>query len=110
MAQSSHFPVVRSDYPSAILALVRRAHVSVAGEVQGVFFRYETRNRARDLGVAGWVRNTPDGRVEAVFEGPDEAVDEMVSWCRQGPEQADVRDVEVRDGDPEGLDTFEVRG
>jgi acylphosphatase len=89
---------------------VRRAHVFVSGEVQGVFFRYETRNRARDLGVAGWVRNTPDGRVEAVFEGPDDAVDEMVAWCRRGPEQADVREVDVRDGDPEGLDTFEVRG
>jgi acylphosphatase len=87
-----------------------RAHVFVSGDVQGVFFRYETRERARELDLAGWVRNLPDGRVEAVFEGPQDAVDQMVAWCRQGPEQADVRDVDVRDEDPEGLQTFEVRG
>jgi acylphosphatase len=89
---------------------VARAHVFVSGEVQGVFFRYETRERARELGLAGWVRNLPDSRVEAVFEGPQNKVDQMVAWCRQGPEQADVREVDVRDEDPEGLDTFEVRG
>ena len=89
---------------------MKRVHVSISGEVQGVFFRYETRQRARELGIAGWVRNVPDGRVEAVFEGPDEAVDRMVAWCRRGPDQADVREVDVRDEDPEGLDTFEVRG
>jgi acylphosphatase len=89
---------------------VKRVHVSISGEVQGVFFRYETRQRARELGIAGWVRNVPDGRVEAVFEGPDDAVDEMLAWCRQGPDQADVREVDVRDEDPEGLDSFEVRG
>jgi acylphosphatase len=89
---------------------VKRVHVSISGEVQGVFFRYETRQRARELGIAGWVRNVPDGRVEAMFEGPDEAVDEMVAWCRQGPDQADVREVDVRDEDPQGLDSFEVRG
>jgi acylphosphatase len=89
---------------------VRRVHVSISGEVQGVFFRYETRQRARELGIAGWVRNTPDGRVEAVFEGPSKAVDEMVAWCRQGPDQADVREVDVRDEDPEGIDTFKVLG
>jgi acylphosphatase len=89
---------------------VRRVHVSISGEVQGVFFRYETRQRARELGIAGWVRNTADGRVEAVFEGSDDAVDQMVAWCRQGPDQADVREVDVRDEDPEGIDTFEVLG
>jgi acylphosphatase len=89
---------------------VKRVHVTVSGEVQGVFFRYETRQRARELGVAGWVRNVPDGRVQAVFEGPEDAVDQMLAWCRQGPEQADVREVDVSDEDPEGLDTFEVRG
>jgi len=89
---------------------VGRVHVFVSGDVQGVFFRYETRKRARGLGLAGWVRNNPDGRVEAVFEGPDEAVDQMVAWCRRGPEHADVRDVEVRDEGPEGLDSFDVRG
>ena len=89
---------------------MKRVHVSISGEVQGVFFRYETRQRARELGIAGWVRNVPDGRVEAVFEGPEDAVDQMLAWCRQGPEQADVREVDVSDENPEGLDTFEVRG
>jgi acylphosphatase len=86
-----------------------RAHVWVAGEVQGVFFRYETRERARGQGLAGWVRNLPDGRVEAVFEGPDEAVDRIVRWCHRGPEGARVSEVEVRHEDPEGLTGFDVR-
>ena len=86
-----------------------RAHVVVSGRVQGVFFRYETRRRAEEAQVAGWVRNLPDGRVEAVFEGPDEAVERMVRWCREGPGGADVDDVEVTLEDPEGLDRFEVR-
>jgi acylphosphatase len=88
---------------------VVRAHVFVSGEVQGVFFRQETRRRADALGLAGWVRNLPDGRVEAVFEGPQEAVDEILGWCGQGPEWADVREVDVQHEDPEGLDAFEVR-
>lgn len=77
--------------------------------VQGVFFRYETRERARERGLAGWVRNRPDGRVEAVFEGPAEAVEKMVAWCHEGPPLARVDEVEVRRGDPEGLKGFDVR-
>jgi acylphosphatase len=88
---------------------VVRAHVFVSGRVQGVFFRARTRDRARREGVAGWVRNTEDGRVEAVFEGPRDAVDRMVSWCREGTEYAEVNDVELTHEDPEGLDRFEVR-
>jgi acylphosphatase len=88
---------------------VARAHVWVAGEVQGVFFRYETRERARNDGLAGWVRNLPDGRVEAVFEGPDEAVDRLVRWCHRGPDGARVSGVEVRHEEPEDLDGFDVR-
>jgi acylphosphatase len=87
-----------------------RAHVFISGMVQGVFFRQETRRRATSLGCAGWVRNREDGRVEAVFEGPEEAVEEMVRWCRQGPDSAEVRDVDVHDEDPEGLEGFRVRG
>ena len=64
---------------------VKRAHVVVHGAVQGVFFRVETRDRARSLGVGGWVRNTADGSVEAVFEGDDERVESMVAWCSRGP-------------------------
>jgi acylphosphatase len=88
---------------------MRRARVLVSGNVQGVFFRYETRERARGRGLAGWVRNLPDGRVEAVFEGPEEAVGAMVDWCGQGPRGARVTDIETLTEEPEGLDTFEVR-
>jgi acylphosphatase len=88
---------------------VARTHVFVSGDVQGVFFRYETRERARAHGLAGWVRNIPDGRVEAVFEGAQEAVQAMVDWCRQGPSGARVTEVEVADEEPEGLDAFEAR-
>ncbi|HEX2026023.1 MAG TPA: acylphosphatase [Actinomycetota bacterium] len=86
-----------------------RRHVFVSGNVQGVFFRAETRDRARRARVAGWVRNIPDGRVEAVFEGPQDAVDALVEWCRRGPPGADVQEVEVSEEEPEGLDAFEVR-
>jgi acylphosphatase len=88
---------------------MERAHVYVTGEVQGVFFRYETRERARSRGLAGWVRNLPDGRVEAVFEGPEDGVAEMVGWCHQGPRGAVVKEVEVDREAPEGLEGFEVR-
>jgi acylphosphatase len=88
---------------------VTRSHVIVSGRVQGVFFRYETRRRAQAAELAGWVRNLPDGRVEAVFEGPEDAVERLVRWCREGPSGAEVDDVEVTREDPEGLDRFEVR-
>jgi acylphosphatase len=88
---------------------MRRARVSIAGQVQGVFFRYETRERARSRGLGGWVRNLPDGGVEAVFEGPDDAVEELVAWCREGPRGARVTEVEMTAEEPEGLDSFEVR-
>lgn len=87
-----------------------RARVLVSGMVQGVFFRHETRVRAQGMGVAGWVRNLPDGGVEAVFEGRREAVESMVAWCRRGPRYARVERVEVAWEDPEGLSGFEVRG
>lgn len=90
--------------------MAARAHVFVSGMVQGVFFRQETRRRANALGCAGWVRNLDDGRVEAVFEGPEDAVEKMVDWCGRGPEWAEVRKVDVDREDPEGLDGFEVRG
>jgi acylphosphatase len=76
---------------------MRRVHVYVSGVVQGVFFRHHTRERAEELGVNGWVRNLPDGRVEAVFEGEDHAVDLMVAFCRRGPPGAHVTKVEVHE-------------
>ncbi len=72
-----------------------RAHVFISGRVQGVFFRYETRLRAIRNNVTGWVRNLPDGRVEAVFEGEKENVEAMINFCHRGPPGAIVKKVEV---------------
>ena len=72
-----------------------RARVVIRGRVQGVFFRAETGERARSLGLAGWVRNNPDGTVEAEFQGDRDRVDSMLAWCRRGPAGAHVEDVEV---------------
>ena len=86
-----------------------RAHVYVSGEVQGVFFRDSTRQKAQQLGLSGWVKNLPDGRVEALFEGPSQEVREMVRWCEQGPPHAAVRNVEVEfDTAREDVSGFEV--
>jgi acylphosphatase len=86
-----------------------RRHVLVSGQVQGVFFRDSTRQEAERLGLSGWVRNTQDGRVEAIFEGESGAVRKMVEWCESGPSSADVEDVSVEQETPEGLSGFEVR-
>jgi acylphosphatase len=88
---------------------VVRKRVLVSGEVQGVFYRDTCRRVAGQQGVAGWVRNLPDGRVEAVFEGAAESVDRLVSWARRGPSRARVTDVSVHDERAEGLTRFEIR-
>jgi len=72
-----------------------RARVVIFGRVQGVFFRVETQRAAERVGVKGWVRNRADGTVEALFEGPKEAVDSVISWCHQGAPAARVTDVSV---------------
>lgn len=72
-----------------------RVHVWISGRVQGVFFRAATRSEAKSLGVTGWVRNTRDGRVEAVFEGDKDKVDKMIEFCHEGSSAASVTDVEV---------------
>ena len=74
---------------------MKRVHVKISGRVQGVFFRARTRTQAESLGLTGWVRNLPDGRVEALFEGDDYDVNSMLSWCRKGPSMARVTDVEI---------------
>ncbi len=87
-----------------------RAHVFVSGRVQGVFFRFETRRLARRLGVAGWVKNLRDGRVEAVFEGEKEDVERMIEFCGLGPSGARVTNVEIRWEEPKGeFEGFKVR-
>ena len=73
----------------------RRVHVLISGIVQGVFFRYNTRLKAGELNIKGWVRNRWDGRVEAVFEGESGNIDKMIAWCHQGPPGARVEDVVV---------------
>lgn len=80
----------------------RRAHLVVRGRVQGVFFRVSTRDVAHQLGLTGWVRNLPSGNVEVLCEGGADAVNSFVEWCREGPEVARVRDVEITDEDPTG--------
>ena len=91
------------------MANEERAHVYVSGRVQGVAFRDATRSQAEQLGLSGWVRNTQDGQVEAVFEGVPETVQQMIEWCKSGPSSADVEDVSVENEQPENLSGFEVR-
>ena len=83
--------------------------VLVSGVVQGVGFRHHTKLRARELGLAGWVQNLPDGRVEVWVEGAPALVDELVAWLRHGPPGARVQGCEAREVAPEALERFEVR-
>jgi len=87
---------------------LKRVKVLVSGQVQGVFFRAECATRARRLGLGGRVRNRPDGRVEAVFEGEADTVDRMIEWCREGPPLARVDGVEVEEEPPQGDPKFRV--
>ncbi len=89
---------------------MKRIHARVTGRVQGVFYRASTRDKARSLGLTGWVMNMPDGSVELEAQGPDERVEELVSWLYEGPPYAKVQDVEISElslSDQE--DSFEVR-
>ena len=73
-------------------------HVLISGRVQGVWYRASTKQTAEQLGIFGWVRNTKEGNVEAVFEGEENLVNEMINWCKIGPPLAKVENVEVIDG------------
>lgn len=85
-------------------------HITISGHVQGVFFRANTRDRARSRGVTGWVRNNPDGTVEAWLEGPEDDVSALESWMTGGgPPRARVEDATVERVEPEGHDSFRVR-
>lgn len=85
-----------------------RARVVVDGRVQGVYFRQSTQQEARRLGVDGWVRNLPDGRVETVFEGDPLTVERAVAYVRQGPPRALVTSVEESREEPLGESGFRV--
>lgn len=80
-----------------VMGELLRKHVYISGRVQGVGFRWYTRAQARALGLVGWVRNLPDGRVEAVFQGSREDVESMLDWCHTGSPSSSVRDVAVSD-------------
>jgi acylphosphatase len=88
---------------------VIRAEVTVRGMVQGVFFRVEARDRARSLGLSGWVTNASDGTVRAAFEGDEERVRSMIEWCGRGPGGARVEAVDVEWTQAEGEQGFTIR-
>jgi acylphosphatase len=88
----------------------KRVHIIIKGRVQGVFFRANTAEQADTLGLTGWVKNTFDGNVEAVFEGDEASVNEMVAWCRKGPPLARVTDVQITTEPYAGeFTTFSIR-
>jgi protein-L-isoaspartate(D-aspartate) O-methyltransferase len=98
-------PFVRTDPAEARV----RARLRAGGRVQGVGFRFSLARRAEEAGVAGWVRNEPDGSVAAVLEGPRGRVEALVEWCRRGPRGAAVEELELAWEEPEGLAGFSVR-
>ena len=81
----------------------------LTGRVQGVFFRAWAQGQARELGVSGWIRNCPDGSVEAQLTGEEQAVARMIERMRQGPSNARIEDMSIEDAEPESLGRFEVR-
>jgi len=87
---------------------MKRAHLKIYGRVQGVWFRANTKEMADKLGLHGWVRNTNDGGVEAVFEGNDEAVEKAIEWCHHGPPLARVEKVDIRYEKPIGEKEFRI--
>ncbi|MCI0560793.1 MAG: acylphosphatase [Nitrososphaera sp.] len=87
-----------------------RAQIFISGQVQGVFFRTSAQEKARELGLTGWAKNVPEGKVEIVCEGEKEDVEKFVEWCREGPELARVENVESKYEDSrDEFDSFEVR-
>ena len=85
------------------------AYVKIHGKVQGVWFRASTKQKAEQLGLTGWVRNTDDGCVEAVFVGGEKQVQDMIQWCYQGPPLSKVKNVEVKNQNPtNNFDSFSV--
>jgi len=88
---------------------MKRVHLFISGQVQGVFFRAYTQAEAKKLGLSGWVKNTNDNRVETVFEGQKAALDKIIQWCHLGSPSAKVEKVEVVWEKAEGLEGFEIR-
>ena len=109
LPRSAPSPDAASPAVTPYLLLVIRYRVLISGQVQGVYFRDTCRRMALDHGVSGWVRNLPDGRVEAVFEGPAEGVHHLLDWTRRGPRLAVVAVVAVQAEHREGIGTFLIR-
>ncbi|KYK22878.1 acylphosphatase [Thermoplasmatales archaeon SG8-52-2] len=90
--------------------MISSVHVLISGRVQGVFFRANTKQQAEMLGLSGWVRNTKDGKVEAIFEGEEEGVDQIIKWCHKGPSLSKVEKVDVKKQVPTNeYDDFSIR-
>ena len=89
--------------------MVRR-HLLISGIVQGVGYRWSCQRAAKGIGVSGWVRNLPDGRVEVVAQGTKEQVEQLIQWCYRGPEEARVSDIAVTDEETAGdFQDFRIR-
>ena len=89
--------------------MMKSVHVKILGRVQGVWYRASTKQKAESLGIKGWVRNTNDGCVEAVFEGEGSLVDEMISWCRQGPPMAQVENIDIKTQNLSNFEGFKIK-
>jgi len=89
--------------------MTERVHLFVSGRVQGVFFRVDTQREAQSLGLVGWVRNLPDGRVEIVAQGDAEAVRALVEWSHLGPVRAEVASVDINWEETDPIDGFSIR-
>ena len=87
---------------------MKTVYLKISGKVQGVFFRAEAREIAEANKISGWIRNTDDGKVEAQITGEDNAVEEFISWCKDGPEKAKVENVLVTNTNVKKFDKFEV--
>src|SRR6476469_7635577 len=94
-------------FPSELCNMTT-VHLLITGKVQGVFYRATAANQARQLHLNGWIRNTEEGAVEATVSGSDEAVDQFIAWCRQGPKGARVENVIITSKPDDGLVGFEV--
>jgi acylphosphatase len=83
-------------------------HLIIKGHVQGVFYRASAKDAAEELGVTGWIKNTPDGEVEALASGSQEKIEQFVEWCKKGPRRARVSEVIVNEGDEKHFEEFSV--
>jgi acylphosphatase len=83
-------------------------HLIIKGKVQGVFYRATAKDVADELGIKGWVKNTPQGNVEIVASGNEEQINDFVRWCRKGPEKAVVTDVRITNREEENFKSFNI--